>query len=308
MGDKDDVFQRLLDDEQLFLRFLRRFLRDQMPEAIDVDSLTPDDIHQEKTTFLPPEVSRLQTDVLYRIRRGSAEVYVYILIEHQSSVNYLMPFRLLSYMVQFWRSLVEKAGREAEKEGFRLPPVLPVVYYEGQDRWTVSTRFADKIRDASDFGKHVPDFEYHLISLRDKSSEELLTVQDALGTLCYLSNPMRAEELDEAAERLLRILASFTPEERDLVERHLHGYLKIQAKKAGGDAKAIFDRCLEGKGVVEMLARLRDEIAELRQKERLAVCEETAVRMLERGLAISLISETTGVSEERLRELARGGE
>ncbi len=99
MGDKDDVFQRLLDDEQLFLRFLRRFLRDQMPEAIDVDSLTPDDIHQEKTTFVPPEVSRLQSDVLYRIRRGSAEVYVYILIEHQSSVNYLMPFRLLSYMV-----------------------------------------------------------------------------------------------------------------------------------------------------------------------------------------------------------------
>ena len=61
-----------------------------------------------------------------------------------------------------------------------------------------------------------------------------------------------------------------------------------------------------------MPASLGDEILKVREKARLeGLLEgrmEVAVKMLERGLAISLISDTTGVSEERLRELAGGRE
>ena len=103
MGDKDKAFRRLLADERLFLKFLRRFLRGSLPGDIDLDSLTVEDVELQNITFIPPDLSKNESDVLYKVRRGSAEMYVYILVEHQSRVDFMMPFRLLSYMVEFWK-------------------------------------------------------------------------------------------------------------------------------------------------------------------------------------------------------------
>ena len=99
MGDKDKAFRRLLADERLFLKFLRRFLKQNLPDVIDVEALTLDNLHREDITFIPPDLSERESDVLYRIQETDAEAYVYVLVEHQSSVSHLMPFRLLSYVV-----------------------------------------------------------------------------------------------------------------------------------------------------------------------------------------------------------------
>lgn len=58
------------------------------------------------------------------------EVIIHILMEHQSSVDPTMPFRVLSYMVQIW----EMQRREWEDQNIplflrRLRPILPVVFY-----------------------------------------------------------------------------------------------------------------------------------------------------------------------------------
>lgn len=120
-------------------------------------------------------------------------------IEHQSSVDYLMPFRLLTYMVQFWRYLTEKAGKKkARLKEYTLPPVLPIVFYQGERRWTAPTRFTEKVENARDFAGLIPEFEYLLISLRDKTSEEILAMKDGLAALIYLANPAKTEEFDEA--------------------------------------------------------------------------------------------------------------
>ena len=60
MGKRDNAFQRLLADEHLFVRFIRRYLRQHMPDAIDVETLTPEDVYREDITFIPPELSKRQ--------------------------------------------------------------------------------------------------------------------------------------------------------------------------------------------------------------------------------------------------------
>ena len=305
MGNRDNAFQRLLADEHLFVRFIRRYLRQHMPNVIDVETLMPEDVYREDITFIPPELSKRQSDVLYRIRRGSADVYIYVLIEHQSSVNYLMPFRLLSYMVQFWRRCVEKAGRAAERKDFMLPPVLPVVFYEGEKRWTVSPHFIDKVENARDFGNHVPSFEYLLISLREKTPEEILSIKDALGAMFYLANPAKAENFDEAAERVRLFLRSLSKEERDLTTNHLRGYLKILAEKEGLTVDEALDLCLEREDADIMLAYMQKEFRKARREGREEGREEIVIRLLERGMAISLVSEMTGFPEDRVRELSK---
>ena len=107
MAEKDSAFRRMLGDKELFLRFARRYLRRDIP---DVD---PKDVVLENTTFIPEDLREKSSDVVYRIRRGGLEAYVYILIEHHSRVDFLMPWRMLSYMVKLCERCVQEAGSAA---------------------------------------------------------------------------------------------------------------------------------------------------------------------------------------------------
>ncbi len=64
------------------------------------------------------------------------EVWVYILLEHQSDPDPWMPFRLLTYMMALWES--ERRDQEERKVPLgerRLSPILPIVLYTGQRAW-----------------------------------------------------------------------------------------------------------------------------------------------------------------------------
>jgi len=309
MGDKDKAFRRLLADERLFLKFLRRFLRGRLPGDIDLDSLTVEDVELQNITFIPPDLSKNESDVLYKVRRGSAEMYVYILVEHQSRVDFLMPLRLLSYIVEFWKRCTEQAGARARRAGFLLPPVLPVVFYEGASKWTAPVRFSDKVESSSDFRGLVPDFEYLLISLRDKRPEDLLSFRDALGGLCYLATPSKKESFAEAAERLRMLLTVLSDEETELLTNHLRGYLKILMKKEGLEIDDALDLCLEREEADEMLTYMQKEFRKTRKEGREEGLEEGLEKglekgrekgQLEKGISIALAMLEAGEPEEKI--------
>ena len=122
MAGKDNAFRRMLGDKELFLRFLRRFLRRDVPLAVDAaiesGDFSLDDIVLENISFIPPDLREKRSDIVYRIRSVGLEAYVYILIEHQSRVDYLMPYRLLSYMIQLWSRCISE--RSVKKTALSL--------------------------------------------------------------------------------------------------------------------------------------------------------------------------------------------
>lgn len=60
---------------------------------------------------------------------NNSTAYLYLLIEQQSSVDYLIAFRLLVYMVRIMeRHLKQHPGNQ-------LPLVFPMVIYAGDDLW-----------------------------------------------------------------------------------------------------------------------------------------------------------------------------
>ena len=69
------------------------------------------------------------------------------------------------------------------------PRMEPQPHVPERKRPLSPVHFAEKVRNASDFGKFIPAFEYRLISLRDRNPESLLSYGDALSALFYLANP-----------------------------------------------------------------------------------------------------------------------
>jgi len=96
---------------------------------------------------------------------------LYLLFEHQSTVDRAMPLRLLGY-------LFEVLSRHHEAHGLPLPPVLPFVFHQGPDTWNLSCRFEDLFELPGDLSAELlpmlPKFSHALLDLTqfDPATEE----------------------------------------------------------------------------------------------------------------------------------------
>ena len=115
----------------------------------------------EPASFVKRDLKQTYSDLLFSVRRGNKTILIYLLFEHQSTIDPSMPLRLLGYMVEIWRRY-----RESHPTGL-VPPVIPLVLNQGPSEWTVSTQFEDQFRDP-------------------KEAEKLGTDQDLTDLLPYL--------------------------------------------------------------------------------------------------------------------------
>jgi len=80
----------------------------------------------------------LFSDLLYTAQLAGRQAGIYLLFEHQSTVDAQMPWRLLRYMVRIWERLAPKAGE-------LLPVIVPVVLHHGPHGWTCSKQLRSLI-------------------------------------------------------------------------------------------------------------------------------------------------------------------
>ncbi|MEK7830815.1 MAG: Rpn family recombination-promoting nuclease/putative transposase, partial [Acidobacteriota bacterium] len=90
------------------------------------------------------------------------------LLEHKSAPDGWVAFQLLRYIMRLWEQRFEQ-GCE------KLPLVIPIVFYHGKERWTISPQFSTLVESAglTALSKHIPDFEYLLRDVSLRGSEEI---------------------------------------------------------------------------------------------------------------------------------------
>ena len=148
----------------------RKHFQEVLPAAL-VAQLDWSTLKQCPGTFIDATLQAFHSDLLFEVRdRQDSPLLLYLLFEHQSSVDAWMAFRILVYMVRIW-----EAHLKIHPKATKLPPVLPLVLYQGADRWTAPLKFEDLIVVTPELreilGPHFPRFEYLL--------EDLSTVADA---------------------------------------------------------------------------------------------------------------------------------
>ncbi len=108
---------------------------------------------------------------MFRANIRNREAYVYILLEHKSYSDYNIGVQLLRYMSAIWDKEIKK------QKNRRLPLILPIVLYQGKEKWGASTQFADRIEGVEtmegSLKKAIPHFEYYLYDFSSNSGEEI---------------------------------------------------------------------------------------------------------------------------------------
>src|SRR5207237_5872129 len=94
----------------------------------------------------------LPFEVPYRLGDEELWALVYVLVEHQSAEDPVMPLRLLYFVVLYWeRQWRAWEQAAAPKPPLRLSPVLPLVLHTGTGPWQNNRTLHDLLGEPVEF-------------------------------------------------------------------------------------------------------------------------------------------------------------
>src|SRR5712691_5079574 len=104
-------------------------------------------------------------------------------------VRSLLPLRVLLYAVLYWeREWKNWEAQPAPRDGFRLTPIVPIVFHTGEQPWNSSRQLADLLSGPDLFKAFAPSWPVCFWDLAEKSPRELLNSSPpARGTASALS-------------------------------------------------------------------------------------------------------------------------
>lgn len=93
--------------------------------ACATGDLRPVNARLESGSFVEDDLRPYYSDLLYSLKTSKSDGYVHVLIEHQSSPDKYMAFRLMRYAVA-------ARQRHLDARHKTLPLVIPVLFYQGK--------------------------------------------------------------------------------------------------------------------------------------------------------------------------------
>jgi len=203
----DSVFRQIFGVPENAASQMRAVLPPGLANRLDLDRLT-----RVPASFVDEALKWRYSDLLFTAPLDGRDAFVYLLVEHQSSADPLMAFRMLRYVTRIWDHHLRDHPRARQ-----LPAVIPLVVHHGRGRWTSPVRLLELI-DLDPAAKqamqaYLPRFEFLLDDLADVDGlhlRERELTPSALITLLLLKtaagNPRITAELRPWAGQLRAIL------------------------------------------------------------------------------------------------------
>ena len=120
-----------------------------------------------------------------RLSCRGRRIYLYLLLEFQSTPDDTMPMRMLQYVAALYDHLLRSKAVDIA-DG--LPPVLPIVLYNGDARWRQSSELYSLIRPHPPVLKPFqPQLKFWLLDERPFPPAELEDMQRVMAAIFVLS-------------------------------------------------------------------------------------------------------------------------
>jgi predicted transposase/invertase (TIGR01784 family) len=298
----DESYKSVLSKAANFLHFLKKYIA-----APWMDDISADKIEKINKSYVTEDNTEIDSDLIYKMKIGDSDVYFYILVELQSQVDHTMPFRLLRYMVELLNDLFKNIeDKIRERKNFRLPAIVPIILYNGNDNWTAVRTFREYTENYEIFGDNIINFHYLLFDVKRTDEATILLTKKILDAVFLLDK--RRLEKKVSQEEITEILEQFAPymETDDAVA--LLKWLKhfIYKGNLSSESEENFKNILKGGGntMKHALEIWRDEMideATLEGERKKAF--EIAASMKAEGMDVYAISRLTGLTIDEIIQL-----
>ena len=284
----DAVFRQLLSQPDVARDFMEIHLPPQLLALCDLSTL-----RLVSGSFVEDDLRPYFSDVLYSMKtRSGDDGYVQVLIEHQSTPDKQMAFRLLRYAVAAMKRHLD-AGHK------RLPLVIPVLFYAGQrSPYPYSTCWLDGFGDpalaAALYGKAFPLVDVTVIP------DDEIVQHRRMAALTLLQKHIRQRDLAEIMDLLV---AAWQADKSSSQTLSLVNYI-IQAGEttdASAFVRELAQRMPQQEDALMTIAEQLKQEGELKGK--LEGKLEVARSLLKMQLPRDTILQATGLTEEELDRL-----
>ncbi len=207
MGQQDLGYKRVFAHREMVEDLLRGFVREPWVAEVEMDSL-----ERVSGSYVSDDLRAREDDIIWRVRWRDRWLYVYLLLEFQATVDSFMALRILVYVGLLYQDLLRE--NKLTPDG-RLPPVLPVVLYSGEEGWTAATEIGELIESVpGGLDRYRPQMRYLLVAERGFSDSELIPMRNLVAALFRLENSRAPEDIIQVLELLIEWL--HTPEQGEL--------------------------------------------------------------------------------------------
>ena len=235
---QDPNYKRLFSFPRMVEDLLRGFLPGDWLAELDFSTL-----RKLPTEYVSDELLKRHGDCVWRMRRRRGEwLYLLVLLEFQSTAEPRMALRILTYTSLLYQELVRNDALDA---GGRLPPVLPVVLYNGDSRWKAVGEVGELIAPVGPWLEpYQPSQRYIVVDERHVGAEDL-PGRNLMAAVLGLEQSRTPDDLLRVAGRLVEWLRDL--DDDDELKRAFTDWVRQMAEGfVADDAALAAVRTLEG--------------------------------------------------------------
>ena len=286
----DKLFKEILSDKKEAVKFINHYLNLCLVES---------DIEKYEKEFRTNGFYNIEADIVYKLK----EKNVFILIEHQSSLDLKMAYRILRYKNAIIESAINK--RKLKEKNYKIPKVIPIVLYTGKRKWQKLS--------IEDIEEKIEGYEeiklgYDLVDTNEFTKQQLLEDNLITSKAMLIEKSQNKEELYQNIEDIISCKNKMEDFEYEQLEKI------VKYELMGTDDKEIISKFIEkiknreeSENIMMNAARIiNKEIRKQRREGREEGREEGMIfvaKKLKGKMHIKDISQITGLSEKEIEKL-----
>lgn len=315
-NEHDLGYKSILSQKKNFIDFLRNFVKKDWANSVKEENLILID-----KEFILDDFKEEEADIVYKVNINGNEVIFYVLLEFQSKVDFRMPIRLLMYMTEIWRDELRNTEKNIKKrKEYRLPAIVPIVLYNGKQKWTAARNFKEILNGYEEFEDNIVDFRYLLFDVNRMDKEELVEIANVVSSVFLLDQDMDVSEIANRLKLVGKIMRrTTTSEQKKIFNKWVFNVLgnRFEKDKQKEMYKVLIETSeKESDNMVSNLGRNIEKAFKKAEKDGMKIGlekgkqegkiegkMEVAIKMLNKGTDIDDIVEITELSKNEILRL-----
>lgn len=192
----DKLIKSVLKNKIEILKFINQFIYSGY-------EIKTDDIITFTNSYVTEKYKSKEADLVYKLKNEE----IFFLIEHQSTIDVRMPYRILNYCIDIMHEWCKNQRFNKTKE---YPIIVPIVIYTGDRKWKVPQNFKEKQVSVSVFENYKINLQYNLIEINRLSDKYLLNLDSMFGYSMLIE---KAKNKDDLINKLNLIIKNTSNED-----------------------------------------------------------------------------------------------
>ena len=299
----DKTFRKILDNKKELIIFLNKILKLK-------NKIKENEVEKYNSSFISIDFRNQESDIVYKIKNKE----IYILIEHQTKIDYLMPIRILQYEIE----IIRKENKKNKNNNILYPIVIPIVLYTGRKQWDASIKLPTLKTEFNKY-KGIKDIRYNLVDINNYEFQELLKEESILSKIMIIEKSKTNKELKENIEKIINEILNKNNKYNDtqknllfnIIEYTLNNILseneiKKYKEKLEGEKNmlAVFEMIEEEKQN-SYISGKKEGITKGKKERKKESIKQIAKKMIKMKIDKNIIINVTGLDEKEIEQIEK---